>query len=351
MEGPVTQHTSGLSSGITEHTFSSWRHTSFYLTAGESENPPIIFVHGWPELSLSWRQQLPFVANQGYFAVAPDMRGYGNSGVYDRHEDYALREIVADMVELTDGLQIEKAIWVGHDWGAAVVWSIARHHPERCIAIANLCVPYDTLERGWDGILPFIDRDIYPQAQYPAGQWEYQRYYEEHFAEATAVFDSDPYRVAKLLFRAGDPAGAGRVSGTALTCQQNGWFGGGGVPDLPIDASVISEEDLQVYAEALERNSFFGPDSYYMNHKRNAQYAAEADSDRLAMPVLFLHGRYDYTCETMNSMAAEPMREKCAQLTEAVVDSGHWMAQEKPDDVNRYLASWLESLPDPNQAD
>ncbi len=116
------------------------------------------------------------------------------------------------------------------------------------------------------------------------------------------------------------------------------------MPDLPRDASVISEEDLQVYAEALGRNSFFGPDSYYMNHERNAQFAAEAGSDRLAMPVLFLHGRYDYTCETMKSSAAQPMREKCERLTEVVVDSGHWMAQEKPQEVNRHLQAWLGSL-------
>lgn len=340
----MTQHPTSLPSSISEHTTATARHTSFYLTAGDPQNTPVIFVHGWPELSLSWRHQLPYVADLGYFAVAPDMRGYGKSGVYDRHEDYALREIVADMIELADGLEIDKAIWVGHDWGAPVVWSIARHHPDRCIAVANLCVPYNTLERGWDGMLPYIDRDIYPEEQYPAGQWEYQRYYEEHFAEATAAFDSDPQRVARLLFRAGDPGGLGQVAGTALTRQNNGWFGGGEVPDLPRDASVISEEDLQVYAEALGRNSFFGPDSYYMNHERNAQFAAEAGSDRLAMPVLFLHGRYDYTCETMKSSAAQPMREKCERLTEVVVDSGHWMAQEKPQEVNRHLQAWLGSL-------
>jgi len=62
---------------------------------------------------------------------------------------------------------------------------------------------------------------------------------------------------------------------------------------------------------------------------------------RLEMPVLFLHAAYDYTCETLTSRLAEPMRRDCGDLTEVVVPSGHWMAQEKPAAVNAALAKWL----------
>ncbi len=319
------------------------RHTSFYLEAGPAEGTPIIFVHGWPELSLSWRHQLPFVADLGFRAIAPDMRGYGQSSIYHKHQDYALREVTADMLELADGLGIERAIWVGHDWGSPVVWSIASQHPDRCLAVANLCVPYFTLERGWQGILPHIDRNLYALKDYPAGQWEYQCFYEEQFDQATAAFDADPYKVAKLLFRKGDPQGIGKISGTAQTRHDGGWFGGGKIPDLPRDDDVISEEDLQTYANYLQQNSFFGPDSYYMNHAANAVYADEIVDQRLHMPVLFLHGRFDYTCETITSKSAEPMRARCDNLTEQIIDSGHWMAQEQPAAVNENLAAWLTS--------
>jgi pimeloyl-ACP methyl ester carboxylesterase len=328
---------------ITEHSYQSSRHTSFYLAAGPTDGVPIIFVHGWPELSLSWRHQLPFLADLGYRTIAPDMRGYGKSSIYTHHADYALREVATDMIELIDGLGIEKAIWVGHDWGSPVVWSIARHHPERCIAVANLCVPYFTLERGWPGLLPHIDRTLYPADEYPAGQWEYQCFYAEQFARATATFDADPYRVIKLLFRKGNPEGAGQISATARTRHDNGWFGGGEIPDLPIDHDVVTEEDLDVYAAGLSKNTFFGPDSYYMNHSANEAFAAEATDEQLNMPVLFLHGRYDYTCETLVSSAAEPMRKLCSNLVEHIVDSGHWMAAEQPGQVNQHLSDWLTS--------
>lgn len=330
--------------GMKSQTFSTDRHTSHYLSAGPETGTAIIFVHGWPELSRSWRHQIPVFAAEGYRTVAPDMRGYGESSNYHRHEDYAQREVVADMLELVDGLNIERAIWVGHDWGCATVWNIARHHPQRCLAVANLCVPYFTLEAGWDGMLPYVDRSLYPESEFPAGQWEYQRFYEEHFDVATAAFDANPEQLVKLLFRKGNPEGIGRISGTAMTRRDGGWFGGGDMPLLPEDPDVVTEQDIRIYSQALEKNTFFGPDSYYMNHAENARYVAEAKDQHLHMPVLFLHGRYDYTCETSNSRAAEPMREYCANLTERVVDSGHWMAQERPDDVNRHLLEWLADL-------
>jgi pimeloyl-ACP methyl ester carboxylesterase len=127
---------------VTENIAKSQRHTSFYLACGMSEATPIIFLHGWPELSISWRHQLPTFASLGFRALAPDMRGYGRSSIYSRHEDYALEQVVADMIELLDAIGAERAVWVGHDWGSPAVWSIAQHHPQRCHGVANLCVPY-----------------------------------------------------------------------------------------------------------------------------------------------------------------------------------------------------------------
>ena len=318
------------------------RHTTAYLHAGPPGGTPVIFIHGWPELSLSWRHQIAHLSALGYRTIAPDMRGYGGSSTYQTHADYAQREVVADMLELADALEIERAVWVGHDWGCATAWSLARHHRKRTLAVANFCVPYLTLELGWDGMLPLVDRDLYPQDEYPYGQWDYQKYYEESFAAATSAFDSDPESVVKLLFRKGNPEGQGRVSGTALTRRQGGWFGGATeIPELPRDDDVVSAADAAVYAEALGRNSFFGPDSYYMNHDANAAYAAKTPKRTLDVPVLYVHARYDYVCESVTSDLAVPMREHCPNLTEATLDGGHWIAQERPDEVNAVLAAWL----------
>ena len=333
---------------ITEHTIVTGRHTTFYLDTGPSDGPLVIFVHGWPELSLSWRHQLPVLAALGLRAVAPDMRGYGKSSTYDRHEDFAQELIVADMIGLLDEIGRDRAIWVGHDWGSPVVWNIASHHPDRCHAVANLCVPYHTLEYGLDGCLPLIDRAIYPESEFPAGQWEYQLFYQESFDVATATMDANPYNTAKLLFRKGSPEGMGKPSGSAMVRKSGGWFGGAEAPDLPRDSDVVSEDDLSRYADALKRNGFFGANSYYMNHGANKAYAETSlNGGRLEMPVLFIAARYDYTCESVASRLGDPMRETCDNLTETIIDSGHWVAQEKPLEVNADLVRWIATkVPD-----
>jgi pimeloyl-ACP methyl ester carboxylesterase len=334
---------------IIEHVARTDRHRTFYLSCGAEDAPLIVFVHGWPELAISWRHQLPCVADLGFRAIAPDMRGYGRSSVYPRHEDYALEHIVADMVELLDGLGRERAVWVGHDWGSPVVWNIASHHPERCVGVANLCVPYIAQGFTPDALLPLVDRSVYPLAQYPAGQWEYQLFYEQSFDKARAAFEANVRNTVKALFRKGSPAGKGKPSRTAEVRRDGGWFGGKGqAPDLPMDTDVLTPEDFHKYAAALETNGFFGPDSWYMNHERNAAFAQKAASGGvLVMPVLFLHGRYDYTCETVESALADPMRRDCRNLTEVTIASGHWMAQEKPAAVNAALVRWLaKDLPD-----
>ena len=328
---------------MTEHVVRTGRHTSFYLASGPADGPAMVFVHGWPELSVSWRHQLPTFAALGFRCIAPDMRGYGRSSVYPRQEEYALEHAVRDMVELLDGLGREKAVWIGHDWGSPVVWSMASHHPERCHAVANLCVPYIPQGFGPRNIIPLVDRSIYPEAEFPAGQWEYQLFYQENFPASHRAFEANVRNTVKALFRKGNPALKGTPSRTALVRRDGGWFGGAAeAPDLPLDTGVLTEADLHRYVAALERNGFAGPDSWYMNEDRNIAFARQAANGGLiAMPVLFLHGAYDYTCETVDSRLADPMREGCSDLTEAVVDSGHWMAQEQPSTVNAVLAKFL----------
>jgi pimeloyl-ACP methyl ester carboxylesterase len=327
---------------ITEHTVTTGTHTTSYLAAGPEDGPLVIFVHGWPELSLSWRHQLPALAALGFRAVAPDLRGYGRSSVYQRHEDYAQSLIVGDMLDLLSALGRQRAVWVGHDWGCPTVWNIASHHPENCDAVANLCVPYYTLERGVDACVNEVNRDVYGP-RFPAGQWEYQLFYQENFAHAREEMEAHPFNTVKLLFRSGDPLGDGQPATTAMTRINGGWFGPAAeAPDVPRDAGVVSEDELAIYAEALSRNGFFGPNSYYMNHDANETYANQAaNSGYLDMPVLFLGARYDYVCECFNSTLAEPMRLHCGNLNEVTVYSGHWMAQERPADVNAALVRWL----------
>ncbi len=339
---PLNGKWSGEGFPVTEHVLKTERHTTFYLACGASDAPLIIFVHGWPELSHSWRHQLPVFAALGFRAIAPDMRGYGRSTVHPNKTDYRLEENATDMLELLKGLGRDKAIWVGHDWGSPVVWAIASHWPERCHAVANLCVPYMPNDLS---VISFVDRSIYPADKYPVGQWDYFLFYQENFEKARADFEGNVAATVKLLFRKGNPAGQGKPAFTASVRANGGWFGGApAAPDLPRDPDVLTESDVDTYTESLTRNGFTGPNSWYMNSEANVAFNKKSvDGGRINVPVLFLHAEYDYTCQTATGSLADPMRASCPDLTVMVVKTGHWMAQENPVVVNKALAAWISA--------
>jgi pimeloyl-ACP methyl ester carboxylesterase len=134
------------------------------------------------------------------------------------------------MLELLDALGREKAIWVGHDWGSPVVWSLASHHPERCFGVANLCVPYFAKGFAPSTLIPLVDRSVYPQAQYPAGQWEYQLFYEESFDAARRGFEANVRNTVKALFRKGSAGVKGKPSRTAQVATTAVGSGAGQAP-------------------------------------------------------------------------------------------------------------------------
>ncbi len=90
--------------------------------AEAGNGPLVLLVHGFPELWYSWRHQLPFLAEAGFHAAAPDLRGYGDTGVSQADDSYAVSNQVADLIGLLDAPAAEQAVLVGHDWGANIGW-------------------------------------------------------------------------------------------------------------------------------------------------------------------------------------------------------------------------------------
>ena len=114
---------------------------------------PVVLLHGFPELAYSWRYQLPALAEAGFHAVAPNLRGYGDSDAPEALEAYGLVTLVDDVVGLIDDLDHEEVALVGHDWGAIIAWALAIMHPERVAKLVSLNVPY----RGHPAAFPTID--------------------------------------------------------------------------------------------------------------------------------------------------------------------------------------------------
>ena len=318
------------------------RHRSAYLEAGPGDGPLMIFVHGWPGLGLIWRRQLEHFAMAGWRCVAPDMRGYGGSSVPTRIADYAVRETTTDLVELHDALGGAPALWVGHDWGCAPVWSLAAHRTERCRGVVALCVPY--LARGMTlpNLAATVDRDRYPVGAYPVGQWDYWLYHCEHAGAAAGSLEADAAATIAALYRRTSPGVVGKPSPFADVRARGGFFGRQGrAPWTPRDETMLSGADYDAFVAAFEHTGFRGANAWYLNDIANANFAAEAPGfGRLALPVLFVHASWDTVCDTVHSTLADPMREDCADLSEVTIEAGHSVMLEAPDVVNDVIETW-----------
>jgi len=327
---------------IARKTLSTPRHRTVWMEQGPASGPLMIFLHGWPELGLVWRAQLDHFAGRGWRCVAPDMRGYGGSSVPATIASYAVSELVGDMTELHDALGGAPAVWVGHDWGSAVAWSMASHHGTRCRGVINLCVPYFARGMALPTLLPLIDRTLYPTEKFPEGQWDYWLFYREHFAQAAQDFEANVEATLSLLYRRASQAQP-KPAFTASIRTSQGWFGAAReAPRIPRDSSLLSQRDFESLVSAFQSSGFSGANAWYMNDAANLAYASQAPQfGRLTLPALFLHASWDQTCETVQSRLANPMREDCNDLGEVTIDCGHEMMLERPKELNEAITGWL----------
>jgi pimeloyl-ACP methyl ester carboxylesterase len=279
----------------------------------EGAGRPVILCHGFPEIAYSWRHQVPALAQAGYRVIAPDMRGFGRSSAPAEVEAYDVLSLCGDLCGLLDALELERAIFVGHDWGASLVWQLAALHPERVTAVAGLSVPFT------------------PRA--PAAPIPIMR---RHLGEDFYILWFQQPGVA-------DAALASDVRRTLTTSRQwtSGWAEeDGSTPKL---APWLSEQELAVYVEAFERTGFTGGLNWYRNIDRNWELTAPFADRRVEAPAMFLTGELD---PVRSFMPAEVMSGWVTDLRAEVVvpGAGHWVQQQAPDAVNAALLEFLGGL-------
>ncbi|KAF2158931.1 hypothetical protein M409DRAFT_30563 [Zasmidium cellare ATCC 36951] len=318
-----------------------------YISAGPSNGPLLIFLHGWPAIGKTWAPQLNAFASLGFRVLAPDMPGYGGSTANRNTADYAQEVIVQGLLALLASTGKRAAIWAAHDWGCGTCWTLAATHPQACLGVINMCLPYRTLELGLEELIKTVDRDLYPVTEYPNGPWDYQAYYEQSFEKAVAWHNSDIPGFLRTTYRKGSSATFGKPSFTSTIIQDGGWLGGALKPlpadALPAEGRLLWPELEQDVVAAMEKTTFFSADAWYMNHAANRAYnlGKGVNGGVLTMPVLFIGAKWDAICEVESSALAEPMRKFCTNLTEVMIDAGHWVALDKPEQVNAAITRWL----------
>ncbi|GKT86106.1 epoxide hydrolase [Colletotrichum tofieldiae] len=307
--------------------------TTFYWSAGPSGGPLVIFIHGWPANGETWKPQLLALASLGFRVIAPDTRGYGRSSVPKGRSAYTLEHHVSDMLALLAHLGRDKAIWIGHDWGAGLVWAFASQQPEKCVGVCCMAVPYIAIDL--ENLVSLSNRELYPEDKYPLAQWDYQAFHNEQPETSAAQLQDNVPNTIKMLYQGGSSESYGKPAFTSSVRK---------LGDLPFETTLLKNDKPafdRMVAE-FERNGFEGPNDYYRNSEANKAYSEKApNGGRLRYPVLFIEARWDSVCDTALSRLSEPMRELCEDLTEVSIEAGHWVALEKPEETNAAIVRWI----------
>ncbi len=289
------------------------------------EGPPVILIHGFPELAYSWRHQLPALASAGYRAIAPDMRGYGGSDKPPDVDDYTIQKLIGDVEGLMAALSIDKAVVIGHDWGAMLTWQMALLSPQRMAGLITLNIPH-------------IPRPPINPINYM--RWKLGKdFYIVNFQksdEADRRFAEDPRRFINVMMRrrqfSRGPSATGSKKRRPLSLiaalDQ----------DEPAGEALLSAEELDVYADAFAAGGFTGPINWYRNWARNWKSTKGVDQT-VRVPALFVGAANDII---ISQSQIEAMRPFVPDLEiQMIEECGHWTQQEKPDELNRIIIDWL----------
>jgi pimeloyl-ACP methyl ester carboxylesterase len=304
-------------------------------SAGPADGPPVVLCHGFPELWYSWRNQIGPLAEAGYRVLVPDLRGYGDSARPTEVAAYGSDQLTGDLCGLLDHYGYDTAAFVGHDWGALVLWEMGRLHPERVSSLFTMSVPFSQSPGPPTETFKVIFE----------GKFFYIMYFQP-VGPAEAELDADPRHFLRtILYAAG---GEAMAKGNALLVD----FPSEGTRFIdtltPAPAQLppwVTEHDVDVYAAAFEKSGFFGPVSYYRNMDANWERSKDLGPSTYTMPVGFLTGSLDAVASMMPG-AIEAMAGSFPDFRggTSVEGAGHWVQQERPEETNAALLAFLAEV-------
>lgn len=282
----------------------------------EHTGNPIVLCHGWPEHAFSWRYQMPALAAAGYHVIVPNQRGYGNSERPDDVAAYDLTHLTGDLVGLLDHFGYDEATFVGHDWGANVVWGMALLHPKRVSKLIALALPYQ--ERGDTPWVELIEGFMGPD--------NYMVHFNRKPGVADAILERNRLRFLQNLYRKNIPPQApapGMMMIDLATAQT-----AAGEP-------LMSAAELSVLDAAFEVSGFTGSINWYRNLDRNWHLLADVDP-MVRHRALMIYGERDVIPKSPNLPEFVPNVEVVS------LDTGHWIQEEKPEETTHAILDWLK---------
>lgn len=289
---------------------------------------PVVMCHGFPELAYAWRHQIPAVASAGFRAIAPDQRGYGFTDRPEAIDSYDIRHLTADLVGLLDHLKIDKAVFVGHDWGGMVVWAMPLLHPSRVAGVIGVNTPF----------LPRAPMDPITLMRAAYGDDMYIVYFQKP-GVADATLAADPGKTLRFFYRKSSltiaefdklPADQRNLAlVSALQSDEGLWPG----------AQLHNAEEHEFFLKSFTRTGFTGGINWYRNFTRNWQLM-ENVTQTVNCPSLMVMADNDIV---LRPALADGMNAFVPDLEKHLIrNCGHWTQTEQPAELNRIMVDWLK---------
>lgn len=281
----------------------------------ENAGNPIVLCHGWPEHAFSWRHQVPALVEAGYHVLVPNQRGYGNSSRPTEVTDYDIAHLTGDLVALLDHYGYDDATFVGHDWGAFVVWGLTLLHPTRVNKVINLSLPYQV--RGDQPWIEFMEVIF--------GGDFYFVHFNRQPGVADAILDQNALQFLRNLYRKNVPLAPPEPGMMMINLAQ---------AKEALGEPVMTDDELGVFVASFKETGFTGSINWYRNLDRNWHLLGEVDPI-IQQPTLMIHGDQDMIQPLENLTDFVPNAEV------VTLHCGHWIQQEQPNELNEVILDWL----------
>nr|XP_043635690.1 epoxide hydrolase A-like [Erigeron canadensis] len=295
------------------------------------DGPPVLFLHGFPELWYSWRHQMLYLSSLGYRTIAPDLRGFGDTDVPLLVAEYTVFHIIGDLVSLLDSLSLDQVFLVGHDWGAVMAWQFCLLRPDRIKALVNLSVvfsPRNPLRKPIESMRAIFGNDYYVCRFQEVGEAE---------KELASV---DTALVIKKYLTYRDPGLLCVPKEVGFAIDPNTKIA------LP---SWLSEDDVNYFATKFKRTGFTGGLNYYRAIDLNWELTAPWTGVQIKVPVKFIAGDLDLTYNTpgvKDFVHKGGFKKYVPFLQEVVIMEGvaHYINQEKAQEVSEHIHDFIKKF-------
>lgn len=317
------------------------RHFDHIVTNGvrlrcvvEGDGPLAIMVHGWPESWYSWRHQIDPVREAGYRVVVPEVRGYGDSDAPEPVEAYDMENMIGDVLGLIDHFGEQQAVLIGHDWGAPIVWNTTALHPKRVRAVVAMSVPYSPRGK--------MSSTKLWQMLYP-NRFFYQLYFQKP-GVAEAEFEADIGTSLRKIYYSGSgdaPKGMFSVDKPPDARMLDD------IPSPEVLPAWLTEQDLDYYTAQFKKSGFRGPLNRYRNQDRDWENLTGLTNARVTKPACFIAGSRDAVLRFVPGVDLVEYMKRWVddlRLCRIIDGAGHWIQQERPQEVNAVLLEFLAGL-------